>query len=159
MSIPATTEELLKRWHKRLRELQFSQYEAARILSIWYYAIGIGATIITGFVGSNVFTSIKNELSADDKIKLGFLALCGTLLVALQTFLKLNNRAEKHKTAGAKAAKLRRKIEQLIVGGHLDTLSESTLNNIRTTYDSVSSEAPEVSKFTYDRVVKKLEKD
>ena len=159
MTIPNSVEELLKRWHKRLRELQFSQYEAARYLKIWHYAIGISAVLISGFVSSQVFTSLKDQLSPDFKVFLGLFTLLGTLLTALQTFLKLMDRSEKHKLAGAKAANLRRRIEQLIVSGDLNNISQTTLDGIREAYDVVSSESPEVLGWLYAKVSAKLERD
>ncbi|MDB5141094.1 MAG: hypothetical protein JWR12_3010 [Mucilaginibacter sp.] len=143
-TIPQTNQELIARWHKRLREIQFSQYDAAKRFRNRTYWLGIPILVINIVVGSAIFTSFKGDLGVDGKLLAGFTSLATALLVGFQTFLKFNERSEKHNATAISAASLRRKTEQLLAKGSVHTITDAEITKIREEYDRLTHSAPRV---------------
>jgi hypothetical protein len=95
--------EALKRESLRIEEDSIhsakSHFNAAKTWSTRHYGIGIPATILGAAAGAAAVKSCP-ELA-------GLLALLGTILTGLLTFLKPSERASAHKTAGDQYLALR----------------------------------------------------
>lgn len=143
-TIPQNNQELITRWHKRLREIQFSQYDAAKRFRKKTYWLGIPILIINIVVGSALFASFKTDLGVDGKLLAGLTSLATALLVGFQTFLKFNERSEKHNTTAIAAASLRRKTEQLIAKTSTHIITDAEITKIREEYDRLTHSAPRV---------------
>lgn len=147
--------QLLESWNKRLREIQHSQYEAAKILTRNHYWFGVPSLITTTVVTSAIFSTLqKQNISECSKIIFGVVSILSALLVGIQTFFKFGERAEKHRTFGAKAGNLRRQLEQHIAGGNIESFSEEKIDKIRDSYDEISRDAPAVSNSVWEKAQK-----
>jgi hypothetical protein len=155
--IPETEQELIRRWHKRLREMQFSQYDAAKRFRGRTYLLGIPVLVLNIVVGSAFFLSVKSDLGDVGKLIAGLISLASALLVGLQTFLKFNERSEKHNAAGVNSAILRRKVEQLIAKGSAHHITDAELNAIRQDYDKITKDAPNIPTDIWEKNEKKLQ--
>jgi len=148
---PASTEELLQDWYRRAREAQFAHYEAAKPLSSANYKLGIPVAALSGLVGTSIFATLQKQPDLGFKISVGIISVLAAVLSSLQTFLRLSERAEKHRAVAVRYGALRRELETAIAkGGPYD---DGLVQGLREKVDSISSESPEIP----DRVWKKIE--
>jgi hypothetical protein len=148
---PASTEELLQDWYRRARENQFAHYEAIKPLSSGNYKLGIPVALLSGLVGTSIFATLQAETAIGFRIAVGIISVLAAVLASLQTFLRLSERAEKHRAVAVRYGALRRELETAIAKG--GPYEEKLVDGLREKVDSISSEAPEIP----DRVWKKVE--
>lgn len=79
---------------------QHEHYLAGLHFARLHYLIGIPVVLFTAIVGRSIFASRQRQ--ASDRIAIGMLSVSATVLAGLQTFLNYNERAEKHRMAGAR---------------------------------------------------------
>ena len=112
--------------------------------------LGFSVISITSIVGA---TTIATDISKCWQIILGLLTLLATILTALQTFLKLEDRANRHRIAAAGYAQVRRNLELA------NTLSaeemENRVKDAELALNSLAHESPSVSKSIYDKAMKR----
>lgn len=109
-----TIESVLRDWHRRARESQWAHYEAERRLLRGHYLIGLPLIVLSAFTGTSIFASIATNPSRAFKTIVGFTALAGAILGALQTFLRSSDRAGAHRSAATDYSDLRRRLEVLL---------------------------------------------
>ncbi|WP_345964605.1 SLATT domain-containing protein [Streptomyces sp. BRB040] len=148
---------LLSAWFRRARESQMSHYAAATHCTSVNRWLGIPSVVFSAAAGTTLFaTAQQPNTSMVVQIAAGIVALAAGTLSALQTFLGLSERAEKHLATGAAYGSLRREIEQLQVLRPTRTEDlRSTLAEIRLRLDDISLTAPSIP----DRVWKKAQGD
>ena len=152
---PQNPKELLEKWLRRLRESQFSHYEAAKSLSRSNYTLGIPAVILSTFVGTSIFASLGETLAPSIQILVGIISVLAATLSAVQTFLGFSDRAAKHRAIASRYGSARRRIEELLaVSG--ESVSPEQISNLRKEIDSISEEAPDVPDRIWERTQKKL---
>jgi hypothetical protein len=149
---PASTEELLQDWYRRARENQFAHYEAIKPLSGANYKLGVPVALLSGLVGTSIFATLETEADISVRIIVGIIAVLAAVLSSLQTFLRLSERAEKHRAVAVRYGALRRELETAIAKG--GPYEAKLVDGLREKLDSISSESPEIP----DRVWKKIEK-
>lgn len=147
---------LLSAWYRRAREGQMSHYAAATRCTAMGRWFGIPSALLSAAAGTTLFATLPDKaLSVALQITAGLVALVAGALSALQTFLGLSERADKHLAAGATYGSIRREIEQLQVLPPPDDQLRPILDSIRTRLDNTSSGAPTVG----DRVWRKAQAD
>lgn len=146
---PASTDaELLLAWLRRARESQFAHYAAADELSWKGHALGVPVIILTSVIGASAFASVAAEVVPTyAKIFVGALSVLAALMSGLQTFFKFSERADKHRTFGARFGAVRRELEQLHARGG------NTTDAIRQSLDTLAEEAPAVPASVYRNAV------
>lgn len=144
------TSDVLSRWLKRSRESQLSHHLMCERLEARHTLLGFSVISITSIVGA---TTIATDISKCWQIILGLLTLLATILTALQTFLKLEDRANRHRIAAAGYAQVRRNLELA------NTLSaeemENRVKDAELALNSLAHESPSVSKSIYDKAMKR----
>jgi hypothetical protein len=141
---PQNPKELLERWLKRLRESQFSHYEAAKMLGRSNYILGIPALILSTFVGTSIFASLGKTLEPTLQIFVGIISVITAILSALQTFLGFSDRAAKHRETASRYGAARRRIEEILAVTGGAEISPDEVKQVRKEIDSISAEAPNV---------------
>jgi hypothetical protein len=141
--------DLLEDWMRRSRINQLAHYEAAKLFNTFYYCLGIPTVVITAVLGV-LNSSAKNQLSSTLTTSLLFVT---AVFAALQTFLKLSERSQKHKNSGARYGALRRKIETLRV---VTKIPEKSLSDLTEKMDRLATESPSIPVFIWKRTEKKL---
>jgi len=71
--------------------------------------------VLTTVVGTSVFAALGKEVSLGARLAVGAVSVLAAVLAALQTFLRLSERAESHKKSAAGYAAFRRDIEIAIL--------------------------------------------
>lgn len=147
---------LLAKWHKRLRESQFSHYAAAESFSARNTMFGLPVVILSAIVGSTAIIGSSAVASSGAawpwpppwlSALLGCSSLVAGVLAAIQTYFGFAEKSEKHRAAGARYGAIRRHVEQ--AQALLKTLGPErlveTLDTIREQIDALADEAPNVS--------------
>lgn len=145
-----TTDDVLQRWLKRARESQLSHHlmtESLESRHTWLGVIVVGITAVAGT------TTIAAELEQSSKLALGLLTLSAAVLTSLQTFLKLDERANRHRSAGAGYGQVRRKLE--LASTLPVEQSEARIKEAEIALNKLAQESPSVSKHIYDKALKR----
>lgn len=149
------SKELLENWLRRLRESQFSHYEAAKYLSQSNYTLGLPAVILSSIVGTSIFASLGKTVEPSMQITVGIISVLAATLSAVQTFLGFAERAAKHREVASRYGAARRRIEELLAISGGKVTSEE-IGAVRREIDSIAEEAPNVSDSVWIRTAKKL---
>lgn len=153
---PGSPDELVLAWLRRARESQMGHYEMATALEARSYWLGVPVIVISGLVGTSVFASIAADvIPVQAKLIVGVLSVLAAILSSLQTFFKFAERAEKHKTFGARFGAIRRELEVLHASGAAH-LEPHYIGTLRERLDRLAEEAPAVSSAIHDRVQHQL---
>ncbi|WGS84658.1 SLATT domain-containing protein [Methylomonas sp. UP202] len=104
---------VLMQWYRRIREAQFSHYHSYNKYQKFYYRLGIPSTILSTFIGTSIFSTLKLSTTIETQILVGFISIITAIIAGLQTFFKFSQKAEEHKKAATRYGDLRREIELL----------------------------------------------
>jgi uncharacterized protein YdcH (DUF465 family) len=120
--------------------------------------LGIPVVITSTIVGTAIFWSIQQEPALGWKILAGILSLLSATLAALQTTLKYSELAEKHKLAGAKYSKMRRRLDMFLLKiafkkeeYRQDALQE--LEDINNEFAQLAEDSPSLPDDIYDQAL------
>lgn len=138
-------DELIERWLYSAESVMPLHYEAAQLFTQRHYWIGVPALVLSTAVGTTVFAALRKDASLPIEwvYLTGIASMLAAILTALQTFLGYNQRAEKHKSAGAAYAALIREIHQQKAfpsSGNKEL--QAFVANIRVRFDALSKESP-----------------
>lgn len=146
---------LLREWHRRAAASSDAHYALATDLhrhNIW---LGIPVVALATFVGTSVFATLQEDVRTDLRILVGSISVLAAVLASLQTFLRFQERAEKHRAAAELWAAIRREIDQMLAL-HPDYLAERSdpkayLDELRRRMDEVSAQSPEIGEREWSR--------
>jgi hypothetical protein len=144
-----STEQLIEDWYRRARESQFAHYEAAQPLARANYKLGLPVVALSTIVATSVFATLESATTPNYRIIVGLISAAVAVLSALQTFLRFEERAEKHRAAGGQYGALRRELEQTRAAG--PPYDTQLLTRIRQKFDSISDQAPEITPRVWTR--------
>lgn len=151
---PGDKNELLKGWLLHAHKMRDRHDLAARRFSSYNWWLSISATVLSATVGTSVFASLSDIGfgSVWGKITFGVFAMVAAGLAALQASLKLGERAERHRAAGAQFKIIIRCFERISAGSipHQDT--ESLLVDLKKRLDVLEIDAPVVPPGIYNQV-------
>lgn len=158
--------DLLRHWRFRIHRVQVGHYDAGRAFEKLNFLLGVPAVILSTVVGTAVFASLgqfaDEEKLLGPKIVVGLLSVTAAVLVGLQTFLRYSEQAESHKTAGAKYAHLKHRLEMLaVMPPNNDDKLKTDLDAIETEWEKVREDSPNIPTKIWKRIEKEMtfEKD
>lgn len=150
-----STDQLLKNWYRRLRESQFSHYEAAKAFDRMNYWLGVPSIISSTIIGTSIFATLDESIDATVKLLAGLVSVLAATLTGLQTFLKFSERAEKHRAVAARYGALRREIEELrSLEGNI---TRELITPLRESIDRLAEESPNIPTRIWKHTLKILE--
>lgn len=151
MAHPSDQSVLATQWLNGVTILQRAQYRTAKLCATLHFLIGIPLVAITAAVSTAVFATLKTSPDTSAKLVVGLFSLAATVLAGLQTFLRLSERAERHKQAGVRYGGLRRELELEIVSA---ALAREFLDGFRERWTALDEETPTVPQWLYERASK-----
>lgn len=158
--------DLLRHWRFRIHRVQIGHYEVGRIFEKRHFWLGVPAVVLSTIVGTAVFASLGRFVDEAallwPKIAVGLLSVVAAVLVSLQTFLRYSEQAESHKTAGAKYAHLKHKLEMLAaIPPENDAQLKNELEAIEAEWEKVREESPNLPTKVWRHMEQKItfEKD
>lgn len=148
---------LLRHWRFRVHRVQVGHYEAGRIFELRHFWLGVPAVVMSTIVGTAVFASLgrfaDEEAMLLPKIAVGLLSVTAAVLVSLQTFLRYAEQAGSHKTAGAKYAHIKHRLEMLAaMPPETDADLKAELDAIEAEWNQIREESPNLPTFIWRHV-------
>lgn len=134
-------------WHDRARQVQNAHYDSSGYYEKIYLWLGIPVIVLSALVGGSEVLVPENILNRFDNAKAfsGVISLCIAVLAGLQTFLKLSQRSERHRMAGARYGEARRSLEEInITRAESSKDAKIELHKIKKHMDSLAGESPEL---------------
>jgi len=141
--------DLLRDWQRRAAVSQEAHYARATRLASYNIWFGIPVVALATFVGTAVFASLQEtDVSVEMRIFVGSVSVLAAVLASLQTFLRFQERAEKHRVSAELWAAIRREIDQMLAL-HPEYLAERSdpkkyLDDLRRRMDEVSAQSLEI---------------
>jgi hypothetical protein len=153
--------ELLRHWRLRVHSVQIAHYETGRAFDRRHLLLGIPAVILSTLVGTAVFASLarftNEEVLLWPKIAVGLLSVTAAILVSLQTFLRYAEQAESHKTAGARYAHLKHRLELLVtLPPESDDKLKSELLALEKEWETIREESPNIPIKIWSRIEREM---
>jgi hypothetical protein len=146
---------LLDRWRTRASRVQTAHYETAALLSRRHFWVGIPLVILAGLVGTSVFATLQENTSVAVRMAVGAASVIAAVLASVQTFLRHEERAEKHRIAGVRYGALKRRIEHHLAFPPSEVNDvERLVDGIRTDWDALNEECPSIPMGVWNRVAR-----
>jgi hypothetical protein len=146
----------LERSLERAGRIQTAHYDSAAILSRRHYQVGVPAIMLATLVGSSVFSALGEGEPVWGRAAVGAASILAAVLTAVQTFLRHDERAEKHRAAGVSYGSMKRRLEQYVAYPPATAREMvALLEQIRTDWDGLNRECPTIPESVWERVEKK----
>jgi hypothetical protein len=139
---------LLREWQERAAVSQDAHYVRATRLGRYNLLFGVPVVVFATVVGTSVFATVQEQVASGWQITIGVVSVLAAVLASLQTFLRFQERAEKHRASAELWAAIRREIDQMLAL-HPDYLAERTdpkayLDQLRGRMGEVSAQSPAI---------------
>lgn len=139
---------LLRNWQHRAALSQEAHYARATRLGTFNIWLGVPVVALTTFVATSVFATLTEDVRIELRILVGTISALAAVLASLQTFLRFQERAEKHRASAELWASIRREIDEMLAL-HPDYLAERSdpkeyLDDLRRRMDEVSAQSLEI---------------
>ena len=152
--------DLLRSTHDAAAVSQDAHYTLATRLvkyNIWF---GVPVVALSTLVGTSVFATLQKDVRTSLRIIVGFVSVLAAVLASLQTFLRFQERAEKHRAAAEHWSQIRRETKQMLAL-HPEYLAERSdpktyLDSLREKMDRVSAQSPEIGASEWSRAYERL---
>lgn len=138
-------------WYQRCTTVAVGHYKTAELLSRrnrWLVGWSAG---LSALVGTAVFSSIQAQPDVWLKVFTGLTSVAAAVLAALGAGFQYQDRAERHRVAGAKYNAVGRCIEQLLASSEPNI---ATLNQVRDRLDNLAAEMPHIPKKVHKEIAK-----
>jgi hypothetical protein len=141
--------KLLDRWKTRAEVSQEAHYARSTRLATFNIWLGVPVVALTTFVATSVFATLtETDVPLELRIAVGGISALAAVLASLQTFLRFQERAEKHRASAELWASIRREIDEMLAL-HPEYLSERSdpqqyLDDLRRRMDEVSAQSLEI---------------
>ncbi|GMQ87384.1 MAG: hypothetical protein BMS9Abin08_0585 [Gammaproteobacteria bacterium] len=146
--------KVIEDWHERARQVQNAHYDSGGYYEKIYLSLGLPVIVLSALVGGSevlVPNEVVNQFG-NAKALSGVISLGIAVLAGLQTFLKLSQRSERHRMAGARYGEVRRALEEInITCAESNKDAKIELHKIKKHMDSLAGESPELPQ----RILKK----
>jgi hypothetical protein len=151
---------LLRDWQRRAAISQDAHYVRATRLTKFNIWFGIPVVALSTAVGTSVFATLQDDVRTEVRIVVGSVSVLAAVLASLQTFLRFQERAEKHRAAAELWSSVRRDIDEMLAL-HPDYLAERSdpkeyLDGLRRRMDEISAQSPEIGDRDWSKADRKL---
>jgi len=137
-------------WSKRLTVVANGHYRAALRYSKFKSWLGVPTILLATIVGTSVFANLQEKPEIGWQITIGIMSITAAVLSALQSFLNYGEKAEKHRTAGARYNAVGRELEQLLAQND----DWSSLASIRERIDKLANDSPHIPEAVHQEMSK-----
>lgn len=151
---------LLREWQLRAAVGQEAHYARATRLADFNIWFGVPVVALSTLVATSVFATLQKDVGIGLRVVVGVISALAAVLASLQTFLRFQERAEKHRVSAELWAAVRREIDEMLAL-HPDYLAERSdpkkyLDDLRRRMDEVSSQSLEIGERYMAEAMRKL---
>lgn len=142
--VPQNFADLLVMWKHRTRETQRAHYEMALRADRKAFWCGVISAVISGFVGVLLLVTEQMEVPWLH-VAIGAISVLASVMAAIVTAAKWNEKAAQHQSAGASYGSIHRRLERALAlpPGSADECN-AFLDDLRNLQDSLPSCAPAI---------------
>lgn len=140
---PESLPELLLGWLVHAHKGRDRHDLAARVYERGRYVLGIPTLLASTIVGTSVFSTLSSPGAPPTPLWVGLFSVLAAILAALQTFLDLPTRSERHRATGVKYKAAIRELEQMraaLAPGTAPPVDE--IRTARALLDGLEDQAP-----------------
>jgi hypothetical protein len=138
-------------WYDRAVFVAHNHYRAALRFSRLNFIFGFPTVVLATIVGTSVFATLQAKPEFWWQVIVGIMSIAAAILSALQSFLGYNDKAEKHRAAGAKYNAIGRELELWL---SLPEGNLEKLESIRQRIDSLAQESPHIPEAVHRELAK-----
>jgi hypothetical protein len=138
-------------WYERAAFVAHSHYRAALRFSRLNFLFGFPTVVLATIVGTSVFATLQAKPDFWWQVAVGLMSIAAAILSALQSFLGYNDKAEKHRSAGAKYNAIGRELELWL---SLPQEDLEKLDAIRLRIDALAQESPHIPEAVHREMAK-----
>jgi hypothetical protein len=153
--------QLLERWAARATAAQHAHYFLTSRLRRANLLVGIPVVALTAIVSTSLFATLasdQNHVPVGLQWAAAAISLLAGALAAVQTFLRLSQRAEQHMSAGDWFSAIRRDIEVLLAAPDEERENpQDVLNALRRDLNTAIQKAPEIGEALWHRFARAYE--
>ena len=153
--------QLLERWAARAAAAQHAHYFLTSRLRRANLLVGIPVVALTAIVSTSLFATLasdQNHVPVGLQWAAAAISLLAGALAAVQTFLRLSQRAEQHMSAGDWFSAIRRDIEVLLAAPDEERENpQDVLNALRRDLNTAIQKAPEIGEALWHRFARAYE--
>lgn len=148
--MPQTTSlKVLDQWYERTSVVAVGHYRAAQRYSRAHLGLAVPTVILSAAVGTAVFATLQQQSCFWLQFTVGAVSVVAAILTALQSTLRYQELAEKHRGAGAKYNAIGREIELLRTYSEIDA---EKIEDLRTRIDSLAFESPHIPRAVHQHM-------
>lgn len=136
-----STRQIATQWYHRAATVAHGHYRAALRFSKLNFWFGFPSVVLATVVGTSVFATLQSKPEIWWQVVVGSMSILAAILSALQSFLGYNEKAERHRAAGAKYNAVGRELELWLSVPQEDV---GKLDGIRLRIDSLAQESPHI---------------
>ena len=145
---------MAKAWHGRAATVAHGHYRAALRFSHLKVLLGVPAVALATIVATSVFATLGSTPRIGWNIGVGLMSVGSAVLSALQSFLGYGERAERHRSAGAKYNGLGRELELWLAAGDENVVQ---IERIRAALDELGQASPHIPESVHKRMAEKAD--
>lgn len=140
---------VLSQWYERASVVAVGHYRAALRYSRFHFWIALPTVTLSAVVGTAVFATLQQQTSFWLQLIVGAMSVLAAILTALQSTLRYQELAEKHRGAGAKYNSLGREIELMLTFPEVDF---DRVEDLRSRSDSLAQESPHIPQSVHEHM-------
>ena len=147
MSINIELHKVIDSWHIRASQVQDAHYDAGNLCNTRFNVLGLSVVVLSALLGgSEVIIPVDIvENAAIAKNVSGVISLLIAILAGIQMYLKLGQRSERHRIAGAHYGEIKRSLESInIVCEKSEQEAIQQISEIEKKMDLFAQKSPEI---------------
>lgn len=141
--------QVLFQWYERTSVVAVGHYRSALRYSRLHFWIALPTVALSAVVGTAVFATLQQQSSFWLQFVVGAMSVLAAILTALQSTLRYQELAEKHRGAGAKYNALGREIELMMA---LPEVNSAKVDDLRVRIDSLALESPHIPQAVHEHM-------
>lgn len=146
---PVDKLKVLDGWYERTSVVAVGHYRAALRYSKFHFWIAMPTVGLSALVGTAVFATLQQNSCFWLQFGVGAMSVIAAILTALQSTLRYQELAEKHRAAGAKYNAIGREIELLRT---YPEISAEKIEDLRSRIDSLAFESPHIPQAVHEHM-------
>lgn len=149
MMRPNDARQVLDQWYERTSVVAVGHYRAALRYSRLHLGMAIPTVGLSAAVGTAVFATLQQQSCFWLQFAVGAMSVLAAILTALQSTLRYQELAEKHRGAGAKYNAIGREIELLRT---YPEIGAEKIEDLRVRIDSLAFESPHIPQAVHEHM-------
>ncbi|AHL34726.1 hypothetical protein CD58_18290 [Pseudomonas brassicacearum] len=142
-------QNVLDQWYERSSVVAVGHYRAALRYSRLHFWLALPTVGLSAIVGTAVFATLQQQSNFWLQLGVGAMSVIAAILTALQSTLRYQELAEKHRAAGAKYNAIGREIELMRI---LPQIDAEKVEDLRGRIDSLAFESPHIPQAVHEHM-------